>query len=304
MSFTEFDRNLLDSLFVGYKMQFKDGMQKASDAYKNISTLVQSQSAIEAYPIIDQFSSMREWIGPRQIETLKVRNLIVKNRDFEHAIRVSRNAIADEQCGLYGAMISGLGMAAENMWDDLVFNALTANDSWLDQSPFFGTRSYEGGGTITNQTANALSHNTYAQARQSMLSYVGHGGSPLNVVPDTLVVGPALEGIARSILEGQFKQVAIGNDSALADNTLRGTAKLMISTRLVGEHANKWYLMATNDVIRPIILQQRQLPRLSRIDSEESEFVFKYNENLYGTHARGAAALAAPHLIFAGLVPA
>lgn len=298
MSAIQLNSSLLDALYTSFQIQFKDGMQKATHLYEEIATPIYSVSSIENYPIIDQFGKMREWIGPRKVEQLNIRTLSVKNRNFEHAVRVSRNAIADEQTGLFGNLIAGLGMAAQNLWDDLVVEALTTPSEWLDGLPFFSkTRFYADNNTVTNTTADALSPESYAEARRTMLSYVGHGGIPLNVIPNLLLVGPQNEVMGKKILEMQYHC----QENLMIDNPMFGTAKLVVSPRLVGSHAKKWFLLATNDVIRPVVLQQRQMPQLTRIDSPEAEHVFNHNENLYGTCARGAAALVAPHLVFSGI---
>lgn len=297
MSAIHLNQNVLDTLYTSFRIQFKDGMQKASNVHEDIATPIRSVSTIENYPIIDQYGKMKEWIGPRTIDRLRVRTLSVKNRDFESSVRVSRNAIADEQSGIYGALVAGLGMTAQNLWDDLVFEALCNPGKWLDDLDFYSTtRKYDDTNAVVNKSTSALSSEAYETARSTMMSYVGHEGTPLNIVPDVLIVGPNNAAAARAIVEAQF----VRTEDGLVDNPLRGTAKLIVSTRLVGAHANKWFLLATNDVIKPVILQQRELPTLTRIDSPASEIVFKYNENLYGTNARGAAALTVPHLVYGG----
>ncbi len=297
MSAIHLTQTTLDTLYTSFRMQFRDGMQKATQLYKDLAMIIQSNSTIENYPIVEQFGKMREWIGPRKIEELNFQMLAVKNKDFENAVRVSRNAIADDQVGIYGVLVAGLGQSAENLWDDLIFDALCTPDNWVDNAAFFSTsRTYGDNSTICNKTTSHLSHANYVTARNTMMGYTGHAGAPLNVVPDTLVVGPSNETLARKIVDAKFML----EDGTLTDNLMYGTAKVIVSTRLTGTHANKWYLMSTQDVIKPIILQQREQPSLSRIDAPESEYVFRHNENLYGTFARGAAALAVPHLVYGG----
>lgn len=298
MSATQLDQTVLDTLYASFRIQFKDGMQKATKCYEEIATAIQSHTLIENYPIIDQLGKMREWIGPRKMNDFRFRTLSVKNRDFENTIRINRDAIADEQIGLYGSLIAGLGTTSENLWDDLIFDALCTDQTWLDGKEFFDeTRTYSDGmNKICNSSENELTYEEYTAARDKMMSYVGSMKRPLNVIPDILIVGPHFASTAQRIVTAKYMRTTEG----LVDNPMYGTAKLIVSTRLVGDHFRKWFLIASNDVIKPIILQQRETPKLTRIDSDSSEYVFINNENLYGTFARGAVALTVPHLIFGG----
>jgi phage major head subunit gpT-like protein len=55
-------------------------------------------------------------------------------------------------------------------------------------------------------------------------------------------------------------------------------------------------------VIKPVIVQKGKEPIFTRLDKDTDENVFMRNEFLYGTEAYGAAALAFPHLAYAGIV--
>ncbi len=288
----------VDALFTAFKTRFKDGMTNATKSYEKLAQIVSSSTSIEKYPILKQFPGMRKWIGPRHLKDIEHEILTVVNSEFEDSVRVSRNAIADDQYGLYGNLVQSLGVAASNVWDQLVFDALCSDPNWVDKAKFFGTTRKYGKLTISNKTTSALSATTYDTARTTMMGYVGHENEPLNVVPNILVVGPKNEAIARKIIESK----TIVDNGAAVDNPYYHTAEIVVSTRLVGNYDDYWFLMASNTSLPAILLQQRELPVLTRIDSPEAEHVFKYNENLYGTQARGAACLFMPHLIYAGIL--
>lgn len=301
MTATYLEKGVLDALYLSFNIQFKDGMQSATEDYKTLAIVLNSNTAIESYPIIDQYGGMREWLGPRKIKEVNAKTIVVKNRNFENSIRVNRDQIADEQTGLYGSLVANLGTGASNLWDDLLWDTMVSNDSYADGKPFYGsTRQYDeakNGVKIVNLTDAQLTPESFAAARTTMQGYTGHEGTPLNVKPSILVVGPSNENMGQRIVEAEYTR---DPDGVLDYNPNRGKVKLMVSTRLVGAHANKWFLLATEESIKPVVIQQRELPRLTRIDAEEAEHVFKNNENLYGTKARGAAFKTAPHLIYMG----
>lgn len=68
----------------------------------------------------------------------------------------------------------------------------------------------------------ALTPAAYAAARAAIMGFTGDGGRPLGLVPDLLVVPPALEGAARQILEAEYL-------SATESNVWRGSARLLVS---------------------------------------------------------------------------
>ncbi len=76
----------------------------------------------------------------------------------------------------------------------------------------------------------------YKTARSSMMSLTNSKGRPLNLVPDLLVVPPALEAAARDILVADFINGT--------KNTMRGTAKLHVEPRLASDSA--WFLLCTS----------------------------------------------------------
>ena len=68
----------------------------------------------------------------------------------------------------------------------------------------------------------ALTPAAYAAARAQVMGCRGDGGRPLGLVPDLLVVPPALEGAARQILEAEYL-------SATESNVWRGSARLLVT---------------------------------------------------------------------------
>ena len=67
-----------------------------------------------------------------------------------------------------------------------------------------------------------LNEANYAAARQAMQEFKGDGGRPLGVMPDTLVVPPALEGAGLDIVNS-------ATGAAGATNKWKGTAKLIVT---------------------------------------------------------------------------
>lgn len=74
-----------------------------------------------------------------------------------------------------------------------------------------------GGKSFSNKGTAKLTLDAYVAARTAMMSMTNSKGEPLGLVPDKLVVPPALEKAARDILVSDFINGT--------RNTMQGTAK-------------------------------------------------------------------------------
>lgn len=301
----DINRQNMNELFLGFQQVFKRGFETADIEYRKFSTEVRSTTAVEVYPFLEQFGGMREWIGDRQIKHVSSQKKSVANRDFEDSVVVKRNDIEDDKYGLYSSLIQDLGAAANSIWGELAYQALLGGDTdgWIDGLPFFSaTRKYGEDAAINNCGTAALSMDSYAAARMKMLQYRGHSGRALKVTPRLLIVGPANEGVAFDILKNARRLTAevIGSgDSAKTisgsiENRYAGTAEILVSQELGSE----WFLADVSKSLKPVIVQKRKEPKLTRLDSDNDENVFMRNEFIYGTDCRGEAFLSMPHLIY------
>lgn len=306
----DINRANMDELFRGYNRLFQKGMEQAPHQHEKFSTELNSTTAVEVYPFLEQFGGMREWIGDREIKNVSSQKLQVANRDFEDTVSVKRNDIEDDKYGLYGHLIQTMGFNASQIWGDLAIEALLGGESavWIDALPFFSaTRKYGDDATINNVTSDELSMDAYATARLTMLRYRGHSNRPIKVNPNLLICGPRNEGMAFDILKNARKLTAqvVGESSSAqvitgtVDNGYAGTADILI----VPELDKEWFLADTSKPLRPVIVQKRKAPVLTRLDRENDDNVFFRKEFIYGTDARGEAFLSFPHLIY-GSFPA
>ena len=157
---------------------------------------------------------------------------------------------------------------------------------------------------ICNTSSQELSPEAYAEARKTMMSYCGHNGSSLGIIPDLLIVGPKLEAAAFSILKDRLQLNAVTHQGVSGigsvGNPWNGSAELLVLPELCGDYEDLWFLCSNSGILKPVIVQQRKHPVLTSLDHEQDENVFARKEYLYGTDARGEAFLAFPHLIYRG----
>lgn len=223
---------------------------------------------------------MREWIGDREIQNLTASDYTIKNKSFEATIGVPREAVEDDKVGIYTPSVEMLARSAAAHPDKLIFELLASGFSkkCYDGKAFFSDKHEVGKKTVSNMGTAQLSLEAYIAARASMMSLTNGKGEPLGIIPDTLVVPPALEAKAREILVADFI-----NGSR---NTMQGTAKPLVAPRLAG-HDTSWFLLSTTLPLKPLIYQERKKAKFVSKTAETDDNVFMKKQFLYGADSRG-----------------
>ncbi len=297
----DINRGNLDLLFKGFNRNFTDGFGMAPDEWTRFAMTVPSKTAIEIFAWLVDFTGMREWIGDRAIDNLETYKMEVANKDYEKTVKVKKNDIEDDTYGIYGKRFQKLGQVSGKLWNDLAHAALVDTSStWVDGLTFYSTTRTYGDNTISNKTTSALSDTTFQAAYVAMMSYLGYGNQPMGVVPKTLIVGPKLRKTALNIVDNPFTYSS--TDKVQIANLDRGIVDVVIDPELIGDYDDYWFLSAGDGIYEPIAVQQRQKPKLTRMDNDNDENVFMRKEYLYGTDARGRAFQVLPHLIYGGIV--
>jgi len=118
-------------------------------------------------------------------------------------------------------------------------------------------------------------------------------GTPMGIVPDTLVVGPAQQWNALELVESPvvvYKGNATDNaPSTPYKNALAGRLNVVVSPFLQGTSANYWFLLDTKRPIRAVILQQRSdvpVEFTALEGGSGSEAAFMRDRYYYGVRGR------------------
>lgn len=131
----------LRNLGTAWNAAFKRGLGMADVKRKLISTEVPSSTSENEYGWLGQFPGMREWLGDRVINSIKSYGYTIKNKDWEDTIGVPRNAIKDDNIGIFSTMFEEMGRAAEVHPDQLIWALLKAGffTECYDGQYFFDT---------------------------------------------------------------------------------------------------------------------------------------------------------------------
>jgi phage major head subunit gpT-like protein len=294
----------MDALFQTFMTKFTEA-QKAALGRITANALIVSEIALEmavsgaatVHAWLEQIPGMREWIGDREIKNLALGKLTVTNRDFESTVSVGRNDIEDDNYGVFAPLIGMMGANAELLWIELAIEALLANGSWADSNPFLCSGRKLGDSTITNAVTTALGKAAVETGLAAMRGWTLYSGKPAQVTPLYLLVGPGGEAAARAICEADL----VSDGTVSVSNTSPARAlSVRVDPRLVGTHADEWYIVGNKSGVPPVAVQKRKLPVLTKMDKDDDENVFMRKTFLYGTDARGEAFLTLPFLVYGG----
>ncbi len=268
----------LRGIYIAFNTLFNKAFEGQKPTYQRIATVVPSTTEAETYAWLGDIPGMREWIGDRAIQNLSGSDYTIKNKDFELTVGVGRNAIEDDKIGLYNPSIQMLAESAALHPDELVYSLLSTGFTALcyDGKPFFATDHAVGEKAVSNKLTDKLSLQSYIAARAMMQSFKNSKGRSLGLVPDLLVVPPALEATARDILIADYVNGT--------RNTMKDTAEIHVEPRLTSDSA--WFLLATKRPLKPIIFQQRKKPKFVSITEETAQNVFMQKTYLYGVDSR------------------
>lgn len=272
----------LRGIYVGFNTLFNKALTTVTPLYTEVATVTPSTTDAETYAWLGDIPGMREWIGEREIQNLSASDYTIKNKDFELTVGIDRNAIEDDKIGLYNTSVEMLGHSAAMHPDKLVFELLKKGftERCFDGAVFFSDEHEIGEKKVSNKGTAKLSLDAYIAARSGMMSLTNSKGEPLNLIPNRLVVPPALEKAAMDITEADFINGT--------RNTMKGTAKPLVVPQLAGSDT-AWFLMCTTMPIKPLIYQQRKKPKFVSKTNETDDNVFMSKRFIYGVDSRGNA---------------
>lgn len=137
----EITKAALDALYTAVKLNFNEGRGTYNPLYEKIATIVQSTTATESYAWLGEFTRLKEWVGDRVVEQMKVHNYSISNVKYEATEGIKAEYIEDDTYGVLMPKFQDMGYAAATHPDELVFALLATGFSSLcyDGQNFFDT---------------------------------------------------------------------------------------------------------------------------------------------------------------------
>jgi phage major head subunit gpT-like protein len=287
-----------DLLLPGLKAEFALAYKTELDhsPAEAIATVVQTSLPSQKYAWLGTVPPMREFVDERRPSGLAANAVTIEDKVFESTIAVDRRAIEDDQLDLIRLRIRDLASRVAAHRHQMIVEGLAGgfNASGHDGVSFFNTaHPTSGGSTYSNRTTEALSATSLGDAISSMMTVPDDQGTPLGIVPDTLVVGPKNLWTATELVESPVV-VYKGNAGHNAPSTpyinaFNGKLKVVTSPFLTGTYDDYWFLLDTKRPIRAMILQQRSDVPVEFTALEQgsgSESAFLRDRFFYGVRAR------------------
>lgn len=286
------NKGTIQSIFTSLKTIYNKAFDAAASDWQLTATLVPSTTKTNDYAWLGRFPKMRKWIGDKVYKHLKAHKYSITNDDFEATVEVDRNAIEDDEIGIYNPMAQDAGFSAKQLPDEIVSELKDNAFAWAcyDGQYFYDTDHPVGKEgeevSVSNKLTVALSaasvaaaKASYGAARTMMMTFKDDEGRPLALVPDTLEVGPSLETTGRMLLEKD----KLEDDSP---NPFVGTAKLLVNARLTS--STQWMLHCTVRPLKPFIYQERKKPVFVSQTDMNADDVFSRRQYKFGAEARCA----------------
>ncbi len=132
---------ILRGLRTGLNTSFQNSFSGVESQYGRVAMTVPSTTTSNTYGWLKDMPEIREWVGDRYIHNLEGTGYAIENKDFELTIGVNRNAIEDDNIGIYTPFFQQMGERAAKYPDKLVFSLLKRGFDTLcfDGQYFFDT---------------------------------------------------------------------------------------------------------------------------------------------------------------------
>ena len=286
-----------DLLLPGLKAEFAMAYRNEVDQSiaDRIATTINTTLPVQKYPWLGAIPPMREFVDERRPGAMAAYTTSIEDKTFESTIAVDRRAIEDDQLELIKLRIRDLAFRVAQHRSQLVVEALaaTATTTGYDGVTVLNTAHPVAGTTYSNRVPDALSGNAIAAGINQMMLVPDDTGTPLGIMPDTLVVGPKLQWSALELVESPvviYKGSTVDTSPPTNyKNIFQGRLQVVVSPFLTGNSDDYWFLLDTKRPMKSVILQQRSdVPvEFVALDSGSgSESAFMRDRYYYGARAR------------------
>lgn len=263
-------------------------------------------------------NAMREWLGAKQYGSVEFFTQTVRLKKYERSLPLPRLTVDYDPGGQVATTLRAWIQETMQSHDDkAVFDVLTgssgAGPTAFDAVSLINDAHTMGSSTHDNKVTTALTPANYDAARQLMAGYKNAAGEPLNIVPDTLIVGPKLETMALEIAEGTVRLQGMAGDGSLdsgtrvatgpIDNVYRGNKlTVIVWRRLVSTQDDYWYLVDTSKTSKALQLKRERSYELIDLTDMDDMPRFETDNYVWSIEGDLTVAAGAPPVILGGIV--
>ena len=247
----------------------------------------------EKYGWLGAMPGVQEWLGELNVKDLADYDYTIRNRDWATGVPIHQNDLDDDRVGALAMVPELLVKRITAHPEKLLISLLTGGTSGLayDGIAFFSNAS--GVRTIDNLLAG--SGTTLAQletdlnaALTEMAKFTDDQGEALNVKGNMIVCPVALE--------NKFKRLVLSDTDPTASaqgtfNPYAGRFTVIGDALLDAADVNDWYLLATDEVMKPLVLQMREQAK-PQMEKTPGTKTWKFSASYRGNVGYGLPQLA------------
>jgi phage major head subunit gpT-like protein len=247
-----------------FQSLFENGGQGSWPRFcRKVSTDAKSNTDV----FLGSMPSVRKWVGEKQYQAMRAYDFTVTLASYESSFELERKDIRYDSVGAISQRISAFlnGVADEFYDGPATDEVLLANPTCYDGVNLYSASHVHvnGGAGGSNYTTSALSFATYAAAKVAITGLRDERNKSFKLRPKTLMVGPALEHLAKEITQSKTRIIGINSagdetGARVAASTIEnvyggGEVDLVINPRLVGTYANYWFLFSDQNLVCPVL---------------------------------------------------
>lgn len=224
------------------------------------------------FDFLSGFPLPTEWKGKKISKSTRANKFRIPTKPYAATTSVDMIEY-DQQPNLVGQQIRSWLGGARGFINKLVVDKLVDTTSLgYDGVAFYSTAHLNDDGTTqSNKTTSALSQATFRAAANAMSAFTDNAGRPLGIRPAKLIVGPALQYIARDIIEAKTRTQGITGTGTVDTSTVVAAAaienvvsndgiELVVEPFLVGTYANYWFLVGEAADAKPMVVNVAKAP--------------------------------------------
>ncbi len=281
------DRPKLEAAYIVFSTIFDMALANTPVIYPEVSTVIANAGPVNQFNWLGDVPVMQKWLGARVINRLRAEKHTLTTDWYANGIELDYDDVAEDRLGIVAPRIQDMAMMGPRKLDALTIDmyvagfagtlGLTYDGQYLIDSDH--TADGAGVGTAqSNLLTGALSSTTFNAGITKMMGFFGTNGEPLEIIPDTLLVGPANQLVARQLLLAQY-------NAAGATNVDAGRMKAIINARL-GATSTKWWELCTSARVRAVLVGIEVAPMFAELNGWDQMHVFMHRTMLAGSHMK------------------
>jgi len=291
--------DLLFLTLAGLKTEFDAAYNKANEnpEWRLIADEIPTTLPAQVHGWMGRGAVMKQFIAEPEHQSASGYTQTVSDILYKADLVIQRKMLEDDQYGILARRARGMAGEAVRHWNQLVYQGLVNGftSTCYDGKNFFANNHSEGAsGTQNNTDTQTLSDVGLETADTTMRGYKDDKGIPMEVIPDTLVVGPLLQWRAQRLVGSEVVVHLPGDGTAGSgattytpfSNVFRGRYNLVVNPYITGY---QWFLLDTKRDVKPILMQSRSdvpITLETDMDQPSAKILEQYQFTLRGRYTQ------------------